>query len=205
MKLVAVLAASCLSVAAFAQNVTTSVPTETESVTAGLLGKRYVAAGFGWTDINNSSVEMMTTGLTVNVPVHTNFDVALNYGYYWLEGNVGLAHELSADVTGYITRGQDKYFATATLGYDYFDNDRNLGGDHGIWAATAGVERALNDKLALIVSGTYADDFGQHRDSEWKATLGANYNFTSSLVGTAEVSYIEGGSLGYVAGLAYRF
>lgn len=65
MKLVAVFAASLISVAAFAQSATV----ETETVTSGLIGKRYVSAGFAWTDINNSSVEGMGAGLNLNVPV----------------------------------------------------------------------------------------------------------------------------------------
>ena len=80
MKLVAVFAASFLSVAALAQSTTV----ETESASAGLLGKRYVAAGFGWTDINHSSVEGMAAGLNLNVPVHTNFD--LNRLFRFLSG-----------------------------------------------------------------------------------------------------------------------
>lgn len=201
MKLVAVFAASLLSVAALAQSTTA----ETETVTAGLLGNRYVAAGFGWTDINHSTVEAMDAGLTVNVPVLANVDLSLGYSYGWLEGDIGLAHELNTAVTGYITRGQDKYFASAVLGYDWIDNDRNIGGDHAVWGAEAGVERAVNDKVSVTLSAGYADDFGQHRDSLWNGTIGATYNFTAKVVGAASVSLIEGGSIGYTAGVAYRF
>ncbi|HQF38108.1 MAG TPA: hypothetical protein PK322_03225, partial [Opitutaceae bacterium] len=192
-------AASLLSVAALAQSTTV----ETETVTAGLLGKRYVAAGFGWTDIHNSSVEGMGAGLSLNVPVHTNFDVSLGYGYSWLEGVIGVAHTAGTTVTGYITRGQDKYFASAGIGYAWCENLWDK--DHGIWDASVGVERAVTDKLSLTTSVSYGDDFGQHRDSQWDVSLGATYNFTAKLVGTAEVSYIERGSIGYYTGVAYRF
>ena len=201
MKLVAVFAASLLSAAALAQSTTV----ETESATAGLLGKRYVAAGFGWTDINHSTVEGMDAGLGVNVPVFANVDLSVGYSYAWLEGDIGLAHELNTAVTGYITRGQDKYFASAVLGYDWIDSDRNIGGDHAVWGAEVGIERAVNDTVSVTVSAGYADDFGQHRDSLWKGTLGATYNFTAKVVGAASVSLLEGGSIGYNAGVAFRF
>ncbi|HLP02485.1 MAG TPA: hypothetical protein VK163_10720 [Opitutaceae bacterium] len=202
MKLIAVLAASSIGVAAFAQS---SVSTETTApvATAGLLGSRYIAAGFGWTDINHSGVDAMSTGLTLNVPVTANVDVSLGYAYSWAEGAIDLGHAAGATVTGYVVRGNLKPFASASLGYDWSPN--SIDKDHGIWGADAGVEYALSDSFAVNASTGYTDDFGQHRDSQWDATVGASYNFTSKLVGTASVSYIEGGSFGYAAGIAFRF
>lgn len=199
MKLVAVFAASLLSVAAFAQSATV----ETETVTAGLLGKRYVGTSFGWTDINNSSVEGMAAGLDVNVPVHPNFDVSLNYGYSWLEGAAGVGHTLDAAVTGYITRGEYKPFVSLSTGYAWVE--KRFDSDHGIWGAKAGVEHSLTDKFACTVSVGYDDDFRNHGEGLWDATIGATYNITSALVGRVDVSYIEYGSIGYTAGLALRF
>jgi hypothetical protein len=200
MKLIAVIAASTISAVAFAQD--TTVSTET-TATAGLLGSRYVAAGFGWTDINHSRIDAMSTGLTLNVPVTANVDVSLGYAYSWAEGAIDLGHAAGATVTGYLVRGQYKPFASASLGYDWSPN--SIDKDHGIWGADAGVEYALSDKFAVTASTGYTDDFGQHRDSQWDATVGASYNFTAKFVGTASVSYIEGGSFGYNAGIAYRF
>ncbi len=197
MKLVAVIAASVLSVAAFAQ--TTAVDTETSS--AGLIGKRYVDTGFSWVDINNSSVEGMDAGLAVNVPVNANFDVSLGYSYAWLEGAEELGHTVNAAVTGYITRGENKPFARLNVGYDWAKFDS----DHGIWGAAVGIERAVNSKLSSTLSVGYGDDFGQHRQGAWNVALGATYNVTSKIVVSAEVAYIELGSLGYTAGVAYRF
>ena len=199
MKLVAVFAASLISVAAFAQSATV----ETEAVTSGLIGKRYIAAGFGWTDINHSSVDGLGTGLTLNVPVHTNFDFTLGYGYSWLEGAVGVGHSANAALTGYITRGAFKPFASVNTGYEWLEN--RFDSDHGVWGANVGVEFEVSSKLSCSVSAGYGDDFRNHGEGIWDATVGATYNFTDTLVGTAEVSYIEYGSIGYMAGLAYRF
>ena len=197
MKLVAVLAASLLSVAAFAQSATV----DTEASSAGLLGKRYVEAGFSWTDINHSSVEAMGTGLDVNVPVNANFDVSLGYGYAWLEGSEGLGHSANAAVTGYITRDENKPFARLNVGYDWAKYDS----DHGFWGAQVGIERAVNTKVSSTFSVGYGDDFGQHRVGAWDVALGGPYDITTKIVLSAEVAYIEGGSIGYSAGVAYRF
>lgn len=199
MKLVAVFAASLISVAAFAQSATV----ETETVTSGLLGKRYVSAGFGWTDINNSSVEGMATGLNLNVPVHTNFDLNLGYGYSWLEHSVGIGHSANAALTGYITRGAFKPFASVSTGYEWIE--KRFDSDHGVWGAKVGVECELSSKLACEVDVCYDDDFRNHGEGMWDTSIGATYNFTDTLVGMAKVTYIEYGSIGYMGGLAVRF
>lgn len=196
MKLIAVLAASTLSVAAFAQ-------TQTATVDSGLIGSRYVSAGFGWTDINHSSVEGMSTGLDVNLPLNANFDLSLDYSYAWLEGAVDVGHTVDAGLTGYIARGQDKYFAEASLGYSWIDG--RFDDDHAVWGVAAGIERSVSDKVSCTLSAGYDDDFGNHREGSWDGTVGATYSFTAKLVGQASVSLIEGGSIGYAAGVAYRF
>ncbi len=203
MKLIAVLAASSIGVAAFAQDTAVSNETTAPVATAGLLGSRFVTTGFSWTDVNHSGVDAMSTGLSLNVPVTANFDVSLGYGYSWAEGAIDLGHSAGATVTGYIVRGSLRPFASASLGYVWVPNSYDK--DHGVWGADVGVEYALNDKLALTVSTGYGDDFGQHRDSTWDATVGASYNFTAKLAGTAAVSYLEGGSVGFSAGVAFRF
>jgi len=199
MKLVAVFAASLISVAAFAQSATV----ETETASAGLLGKRYVGASFGWTDVNNSSVEGMGAGLNLNVPVHTNFDLNLGYGYSWLEGVVGVGHSANAALTGYITRGAFKPFASVSTGYEWIE--KRFDSDHGVWGAKVGVEYELSSKLACEVDVCYDDDFRNHGEGLWDTSIGATYNFTDKLVGMAKVTYIEYGSIGYMGGLAVRF
>ncbi len=201
MKLAAVLTASLLSVAAFAQSATV----ETESATAGLLGKRYVGAGFGWTDINRSSVEAMGTGLELNLPVHPNFDIGVNYGYSWLEGAEEIGHTLGASVTGYLTRAENKPYARLSLGQFWGNDDWYNDSDFGIWSAEVGVERAVTDKLSLTFGVSYADNFEKGDNGSWSTALGGTYNLTDSLVATAEVAWIEYGSVGYTAGLAFRF
>jgi hypothetical protein len=199
MKLVAVIAASLLSAAAFAQTATV----ETETASAGLLGKRYLGVGFAWTDLNRSSVEGMGAALGVNVPVTANVDVSLSYGYAWLEGAQDLGHSGVASVTGYAVQGANKPFATLSLGYDWANSI--VDSDHGFWGVDVGVQRSLTEKISATFSVGYDDDFGQHRAGLWSTTIGADYALTSKLVASAAVSYIEYGSIGYSAGLAYRF
>ena len=197
MKLVAVLAASLLSVGAFAQSATV------ETSSAGLLGKRYAEAGFGLSDYRHTYIDGLASGLNVNLPVNANFDASLGYSYAWFEGDEGIGHSVNAAVTGYLSRGGNKPYARLGLGYawlhDWIDSD------HGVWSTEVGIERAVNDKVSATFSVGYADDFGQHRAGLWDVSVGGTYAFCSKLVGTAEISYIEYGTVGYAVGLAYRF
>lgn len=195
MKHVSALAASLLSVAAFAQ--------DAAPASAGLLGQRYVDTGFSWVDINHSSVEGMSYGLSVNLPVNSNFDVAAYYGYSWTEGAFEIGHSAGVAVTAYTAYNDYKPFATLSTGYNWMNND--LDGDHGVWGVEVGVERTITAKIAATVSVGYDDDFGQHRDGAWDVTLGGTYNITDKLVAEADIALIEGGSIGYGLGVAYRF
>lgn len=199
MKLVAVIAASLLTVAAFAQ----SPAVETETASAGLLGKRYLGAGFAWTDIKDSSIEGLDAGLVVNVPVNANVDLTASYGYSWVEGVIGVGHTASVAATAYTTKGENKYYGSLSTGYAWVEN--RFDKDHMVWGAEVGIERAVNDKVATSFSVGYDDDFGQHRESYWNVAIGASYNVTSKIVATAEVALIEGGSVSYLSGVAYRF
>jgi len=199
MKLVAVIAASLLSVGAFAQS--TAVQTETAS--SGLIGKRYVEAGLGWVDYRHTSRDGFGAGVGVNVPVSANFDVGVSYQHSYIQHWINVGDYLGTAATGYITRGQDKYFASLSLGYAWAQ--RWLDSDHTVWGGSVGIERSVNEKLSTSFSVGYDDDLGQHRVGLWDMSVGANYAFCSKIVGTAKISYIEYGSLGYSLGLAYRF
>ncbi len=199
MKLVAVFAASLLSVAAFAQ----SAAVEPQAASAGLIGKRYIGTGFGWTDINHSSIEGLGAGIDVNVPVTANLDITASYGFSWVEGVIGVGHTASVAATSYITRGDSKYYGSLSTGYAWVEN--RFDKDHQVWGVEVGIERAVNEKISSTFSVGYDDDLGQHREGAWDVAIGATYNICSKLVGTAEISLIEGGSISYVAGVAYRF
>ena len=199
MKLVAVIAASLLTVGAFAQSATV----ESQNASAGLLGKRYVEAGFGWVDFRQSSRDAFGTGVDVNIPVHANFDVNLGYAHTYIQHWLNAGDKIGGTVTGYVARGDSKYFASLGLAYSW--SPVRFGSDYTMWNGEVGIEHAVTDKLSTSFSVGYVDDFGQHRDSKWDVSVGTSYAFCPKFVGTASVSYIEYGALGYTAGLAYRF
>ena len=199
MKLVAIIAASLLSVSAFAQ--TGAVQTETTA--AGLLGKRYVEAGLGWVDYRHSSRDGFGAGVDVNVPVHTNIDVNLSYQHSYVQNWINIGDYVGTSVTGYFTRGDSKPYARLGLGYSW--SQSWIDSDHGVWNGEVGIERSVNDKVSASFSVGYDDDFRSHSDGLWNVAVGGTYAFCPKVVGTAKISYIEYGSVGYTVGLAYRF
>jgi opacity protein-like surface antigen len=198
MKKIVVIASSLISAAAFAQ---TATP-QTEN--AGLLGKRYAEASFGWVDVNHSSSDAMAVGVDFNVPVHTNFDLGIGYAYSWLEGGTNLGSVLGADITGYYEYQSFKPFAS--LGLSQVWANRNIDGNQYVaWDVSAGVEHTVTDCVSLGVSISYADAFRSGDNHTWSGDIVASVKLTDKLLGTAGISYIEGGSFGYTVSLIQRF
>lgn len=169
---------------------------------SGLLGKRHFDLGFAYVDTNHSNTDAYSTGAFVNVPVSANIDVGAGYGYSWAEGNsANDVHSLGTSVTFFTKEGAYmKPFVS--LGLDYVWPDNN---DHFTWAADAGVEFAINSKLAVSVSGGFSDDFRGDIDGNWSGDLSANYWLTKSVAAVAAVSWIEGGHVGYTLGCSFRY
>ena len=100
MKLAGVCAAILAGSTVFAQQ--TPAPA-VETASSGLLGKRYVEAGFGVTDYNHFGLDLYSTGVGVNLPVASSLDVGLAYSYSWLESFSDFdAHTLAASVTEFV-------------------------------------------------------------------------------------------------------
>lgn len=201
MKLASVCAAILAGSAVFAQE-TPSVETTASS---GLLGKRYAEAGFAVTDVNHFKREVFGTGLSVNLPVASSLDVGFGYNYAWLEGGDVDAHLIGASITEFVdVSGVSglKAFGTASLGYQWIDNDD----EETIWGADLGVEYSFNSKLSGSASVGYSDNFhGPSDDGLWDGTVRANYWFTRELAAYGAVSIVEGGDVVYGGGVSLKF
>lgn len=197
-KVVSVLAALAVSSSAFAQ---TSPANPAVDTSAGLLGHRYAEYGFGYLDINKSDTDAFAAGLTINLPVAPSIDVALDYSYSWIEGHPSNdGHSISATGIYYITTGQLKPFGGLRLGYSWFDRD-----DDANWGAIAGVEYQLTPQLVLTGLVDYGDDFRSGDNGSFEGTVKGHYWFTRTTAGFLSVSLIEGGHLGFIGGVTFKF
>jgi hypothetical protein len=198
--LVSTLAALAAGTTLFAQ----TEPTVPVTDDAGVLGHRYVEAGFGFIDVNKSSVDAFGTGLTVNLPVAPSIDVSMDYLYSWAEGHRSEfdAHDLSVSGTYWIQAEQNlKTFARVSLGYNWNDYD-----DSATWGAEFGAQYTIRPNIAVTISGGYDDDFDKGNDSgSFNGTVTGHYWFTKQVAAFASASWIEGGNFGFAGGVTVKF
>lgn len=205
MKLAGVCAALVAGSAVYAQQ----APAVETAASSGLLGKRYVEAGFAATDVNHTKRDVFGTGVAVNLPVASSLDVGFAYNYAWAEGNSDLnASTLAASVTEFVdVTGVSglKAFGTLALGYEWLDTP--WGDDEEtFWGADLGVEYSFNSKLSATASVGYTDNFhGPSDDGVWNGTVTANYWLTEKLAANAALSLVEGGDVVYGVGVALKF
>ncbi len=195
--LLGALAALTISTVAFAQ-------TEPASPAAGsrsLLGQRYLDAGIAFVDLNHSSIDAYATGVTVNLPATANIDVAFNWTHEWLEAHSDVdAHTLSVDGIYYIDSGALKPFGGLSLGYVWADWE-----DDSIWGAFGGVEYQVASNVVLTARVGYDADFDDADEGSFDLSVSGRYFLTDTLAVSAGVSFIEGGDVGYVAGVTLKF
>lgn len=198
-KLAGVFAA--LAVTAFAQ---TEQVAATESESSGLIGKKYVAAGFNFIDVNASKTDAFSTGAFVNVPFNSVVDITSSFSHSWLEANSGAnAQNFNVGAVSYLTEGAAKPFVSVGLGYTWTsDNSEGLRYNVG-----AGVEYQLTKQLSLTLSSTFADGFRRRTQTneEFSGTVGANYWVTKEIVVGASLSWLEHGHVAYGLAAGYRF
>lgn len=196
-KLLSVIAALAAGTSVFAQQPDAS----SSSVSSGLLGKRYAEASFSYVDINHSGIDAFGAALDVNIPLTTSLDLGLGYGHDWLESFSDIDSDVvSADLTGYITSGSFRPFATLALGHAWVPGD-----DLSVWGGAVGVEYDFSSVVSTRLSAGYRDDFESGSNGRWDATARANLWITRSLAANVAVSLIERGDVVYSVGASLRF
>lgn len=177
--------------------------TTSTTTAASLLGVQYVEATFGYTDIKNVDRGIYSAGANVNFPINANLDLGVSYSHDWLENNDSFYQNvLGASATAYLTEGNLRPFVGGALGYVWEGSGDD---NYGVWAAGAGVEYSINASTAVRLSGTYSDSFEGNDDGAFSGSVGINHWFTSTISGTFDVTYLEGGNIAYTAGVLFKF
>ncbi len=183
--------------ASFAQEATAA------DTTAGLLGVRYVEAGFGVIDLNGSDRGIYSAGVNVNIPVTANLDLSASYAHDWVENNDSIYSNVAAvDATAYLTEGAFRPFATAGAGYVWEGSGDD---DYGIWNIGAGVEYSLNATTAVTAGVNFSDTFEDEDDSGFAGSVRLSHWFTSAIAGTIGATWFEEGNFGYRVSAIFKF
>lgn len=202
-KLISVFAAVVTVAAVHAQQIQAPAANNAvEPSSPGLIGKRYVAAGFAYTDVKHSTTDAYTVATAVNVPTTSFLDLTASYGHGWVEGNgKNNVESLDLGATAYCQIANVKPFASASLGYiwpKYISSRFTYGFD-------AGAEIAVFEKTSVTVSGGYQDTFKKGNVGTWDGTVAVNYWATKDIVLGVTFSLIEKGDTLYGATVGYRF
>jgi hypothetical protein len=172
----------------------------------GVIGKRYVDAGFGVQDPQEYSDVAETYGLSMNVPVTRNLDAGVSYSYSTLNYtpygalpgqslNVK-SNSLGAYATFYNTIEKGiKPFLTANLGTTA-SSRVFMGTDHGTnyqwWGFSAGAEFPAK-YVSLIASLSYDDDFkrSEFSNQAWTVKTEVNTWITTRIGVYVGIAYID--------------
>lgn len=170
---------------------------------ASLLGARTAELGFGYVDVNASSVDAFAGNLSLNLPVATGVDLTASYTHSWVEGHGNLNAELlDVGVVGYRDLGAVTAFGQLTLGYDWAEYGW---ADDFVWGVRAGAEYSPTQTVTLIGSVGYDDGFDSSTEGAFDGTVRINYRASDKLVPYLSATWLEGGSIGASIGVAYRF
>jgi hypothetical protein len=172
----------------------------------GVIGKRYVDAGFGLQDPQEYSDVAEAYGLAVNVPLNRNLDVGLSYSYSTLnytpqgalpgEAIDANSHSIGTYATVYNTIEKGiKPFLSVNLGTSASSRDF-MGGDHGTnyqwWGLSAGAEFP-SKWVSVIASLSYDDDFkrSEFSNQSWTVKTEVNTWITTKIAGYVGFAYTD--------------
>jgi hypothetical protein len=173
----------------------------TTPASSGLLGKRYVEAGFSFIDVNHTGTDVYGTGVNANLPITSNIDLGVSYDYGWVEGHSSFdSHLLDVAATTYFAQGAFKPFGSVSLGYNWVD-----GYNRSVWGVAGGVEFEVNSKVSVTGSVGYDDDFKKGDNSSWNGAVSGHYWLTKDIAASATIALIEGGDVGYGVSVLWKF
>ncbi len=172
---------------------------------SSLLGKRYLSAGFGYEDINNSSAGFYGATLQFNLPVAASFDVGVGVGHGWLEGDRDVhSEQVAVYATYYRECGAFRPFVSGSIGHvEITDgvNDDNF----RVFGVDLGVEYQFCPRVSVAGYVSYEDTFRSSDDHSWSGTVQLNYWVRSDIAVGGIFSLIEGGDRLYGIGAAWVF
>lgn len=166
---------------------------------AGFLGEKYTAFGFGLDDRQHDSDHGYGFKASGNTPlVPGQLDAGGSYAYSWTGGGYrSHAHTLGAYTTAYAPMQGVKPFVGAGLGWRWTSAPAGGTENRPLWDLTTGVEIPVGT-VTLTPRITYQDDFKRTQKSRqaWLCAVEASYwmNPTSAVFGSIGKSDVRNSS-----------
>jgi hypothetical protein len=169
---------------------------------SSLLGKRYVEAAFIVTDTQNMPDTGYGLGTAVNAPLTSNLDIGASFTHNWAGNDeANEFQDLAAYITFYQVYGDFRPFATATLGYQWWQTSNDPW-----YQFEVGGEYLVTERLSLSAQVSWSEFLtGDWDGGQWGVGARANYWLTKKLATSATIAYTESGTWTYSIGVLFQF
>lgn len=169
---------------------------------SSLLGKRYVEAAFIVTDTQNMPDTGYGLGTAINAPLTSNLDIGASFTHNWAGSDeANEFQDLAAYITVYQVYGDFRPFATATLGYQWWQTSNDPW-----YQLEAGSEYLVTERLSLSAQLSWSEFLtGDWHGGQWGVGTRANYWLTKNLATSVTIAYTESGTWTYSIGVLFQF
>jgi hypothetical protein len=172
----------------------------------GVIGKRYVEAGFDLQNVQHTSHNAYDANISANIPIIKGIDISGGYSYGWYDrkplhqdyNDIGTSVKLYKAIEDGV-----KPFISAGLGYSWFNEKLDSGWyftgngknsyshNSATWGASAGVEFPYK-WISVTPRIGYSDDFSTTSKSTqaWRYGVTASSWITSKIGIYGEAAYV---------------
>jgi hypothetical protein len=197
-----------LTASAWAQTTGASTPAPSAEIGKGLLGQTYVGVGYGYTDLNNSSVNLQGLSFDYNQPLNKGFDFNLGFGDAWsskISGSRTRQQSFEASAVAFMPDlAWGRPFFSVGAGW-FWTKTAGISDNSFLYSFDTGVEFQATKELSITPFVSYTDATSLHVNNKWGYGVKANYWFTDQWGLAASLSRDNKSNMSYGAGVNFRF
>jgi hypothetical protein len=200
--------ATLLAVAASAQTI--SAPGAAPD--SGLLGKRYVSIDLATENFRHIPVNnRLSEEIDVNLPVASMLDFDFGYAHAQIDDLPLIEvqdQQIGGDVTAYKRLGALKPFASVGLSHTWEKASNDFGSvrdDYGAYDLGVGAEYSVNRFISVDANADFGQTLGSDKTHTWVYTVGIHAWMTPKVCAAMHVSFNQGDSVSYEAGVRLVF
>jgi hypothetical protein len=202
------LAALGLTGAASAQSTGAGQPAPAVEIGKGLLGQTYAGVAYGYTDLNDSSVNLQGLSFTWNQPVNRGFDVSLNLGDAWSSRFAGTRtrqQTIGASAIAFMPdQAWGRPFFSVGAGW-LWTKTAGFSNNSFLYDFETGVEFQATRELSLTPFVSYTDATSLHVNNKWGYGVKANYWVNDQWGVIGGLGRDNKSNMNYSAGVVFRF
>lgn len=193
--------------AASAQSANVAVPNPADSKPTGLLGQNYVTLGYGYTDLDSTSIHASTYTLSANQSLREGLDGIFEYNYtrtsQFGSSQRLTQHDIMLGARAFLTSGVVKPYVEAGAGWVW---ERSAVHDDSFaWGLGVGAEIEVINALTVTPFVRYEDITKGSDNDTWTYGVKTNYWLNRSLGLQAGIARDDDKNMTYTVGANIRF